>query len=146
MKAYSLQNIDYIVTCIFWVVLCFNLFRHWAHHRNWAHFFFDLAISGKVLSFSLIICSAIRTKVHLNQSDDCFVTKIAFHENELILKIGKWIRNFPYYIFFLKQKNFVERKTPKLTQLHLVIMHIHVYIHIKFRIIARLHAIHSWRL
>lgn len=51
--------------------------------------FFDLAISGKVLSFSLIICSAIRTKVHLNQSDDCFVTKIAFHENELILKSGK---------------------------------------------------------
>lgn len=75
---------------------------------------FDLAISGKVLSFSLIICSAIRTKVHLNQSDDCFVTKIAFHENELILKSGKWIRNFPYNIFFLKQKNFVERKTPKL--------------------------------
>lgn len=52
-------------------------------------FFFDLAISGKVLSFSLIICSAIRTKVHFNQSDDCFVTKIAFHENELILKSGK---------------------------------------------------------
>lgn len=52
-------------------------------------FFFDLAISGKVLSFSLIICSAIRTKVHLKQSDDCFVTKIAFHENELILKSGK---------------------------------------------------------